>query len=66
MVTLNINIPNSSYKYLSDDDVFQSVITEAILDYVEKKQDLETKSQLSKNVYFSELNAKFEEKLWNL
>jgi hypothetical protein len=63
MVTLNINIPNSSYKYLSDDDVFQSVITEAILDYVEKKQDLETKSQLSKNVYFSELNAKFEEKL---
>lgn len=66
MTTLTINIPSKSYSFLNDDSVFQSVITETIFDYVEKKQDLETKDLLSKNLKFQTINSKLEEKLWKL
>lgn len=66
MTTLTINIPNKSYSFLSDDSVFQSIITETVFDYVEKKQDLETKDLLSKNSKFQTINSKLEEKLWKL
>jgi hypothetical protein len=63
MMTITINIPNKNYEYLNDDDVFQSVITETVFDYVEKKEDMETKEKLSKSKKFHELNTKLEEKL---
>ncbi len=66
MTTISINILEKDYKYLSDDNIFQAVITETVFDYIEKKQDLETKNKLSQNAYFANLNNKLEEKLWNL
>jgi hypothetical protein len=63
MATITINIPNNNYDYLKDDNVFQSVITEAVFDYVEKKQDLDTSLKLSKSNKFKKLNNKLEEKL---
>ncbi len=66
MANLTIKIPNKSYKYIDDDSVFQSIIIETLYDYVEKRQDIETRNKLSKNSKFVLLNTKLEEKLWKL
>jgi hypothetical protein len=63
MPTITLNIPDKKYDFLKDDNVFQSIITETIYDYVEKKQDLETKELLINNVDFQILNIKLEKKL---
>lgn len=47
MATLNIELPSTKYHFLKDDSIFQSVIIETILDYIEKKEDIETKNKLS-------------------
>jgi hypothetical protein len=62
MANLTIKIPNKSYKYINDDSVFQSIIIETLYDYVEKRQDIETKNKLLKNSKFVLLNTKLEEK----
>ena len=64
MANLTIKIPNKSYKYINDDSVFQSIIIETLYDYVEKRQDIETKNKLLKNSKFVLLNTKLEEKNW--
>lgn len=66
MANLTIKIPNKSYKYIDDDSVFQSIIIETLYDYVEKRQDIETRNKLLKNSKFVLLNTKLEEKLWKL
>ena len=40
MPTINIEIDENKYVFLKDDDIFQSVINEAISDYIEIKNDL--------------------------
>jgi len=66
MATLNIELPSTKYHFLKDDSIFQSVIIETIFDYIEKKEDVETKNKLSWNQYFRSLNSKIEERLWKL
>lgn len=63
IATISIEIPEKIYIFLKDDNVFQSIIIETILDYIEKKEDLETKNKLVSNIYFHNLNSKLEEKL---
>lgn len=66
MPTINIEIDENKYVFLKDDDIFQSVINEAISDYIEIKNDLQIKNELLLNSEFYDLNSKLEEKLWNL
>ncbi len=66
MPTINIEIDENKYVFLKDDDIFQSVINEAISDYIEIKNDLQIKNELLLNSEFYNLNSKLEDKLWNL
>jgi len=64
MATIKIEISDKYKTYLDDTSEYQSMITQVTKDYIEIKQDLDTKKSLEKNKYFSSLNSILEEKLW--
>lgn len=68
MTTLNIQLPLSDKKYtfLADDNIFQSVIYETVLDYIEQKEDLETRKKILLDKDIQAINSKIEKKLWKL
>ena len=63
--TLRIQLPKK-YTFLLDDSVFQRIITETMLDYVEYQQDQETIQSLEKSIRFHDANARFSQLAWKL
>lgn len=60
-----INIPNN-YNIKSDNRDFEVYLTDAILDYIEMKEDIELRKSLKNDKEFQDLNKKFEAVLWDL
>jgi hypothetical protein len=55
---ISIQLPSKYDKYLSDNDKIQQIITEVMLDYIETRQDEETKQELIKSERFQTLNTR--------
>jgi len=66
MATIKLETPDKYKEYLDDSNEFQSVITEVMFDYVEKKQDEQTKKLLNSNLDFQKINNSLNQKLWEL
>jgi len=66
MTQITINIPEKYSSYISEDNDLQNVLTEFFLDYIESKEDIKLRENLSKSKKFNELNSKLNKKLWNL
>jgi hypothetical protein len=66
MSKIELNISDKHVWYLDDSNELQGIITEVIYDYVEMKQDQDTRWSLEKNSYFGKLNKSLEKKLWKL
>ena len=66
MVTIELKIPKKYDSFLSDDSELQSVITEFMFDYIEWKQDMNTRNNLINSEKFHFLNNSIEQRLWEL
>ncbi|MCH2189280.1 hypothetical protein MK079_05645 [Candidatus Gracilibacteria bacterium] len=64
--TVAVTIPEKHTQFLSDESEVNSVLTECIMDYVEFKQDEDTRERLENNTYFSSLENQLEKKLGSL
>lgn len=60
-----INIPNN-YNIKSDNRDFEAYLTDAVLDYIEMKEDIELRKSLKNDKEFQDLDKKFEAALWSL
>lgn len=63
MKTIEIKISDKYTDFLDDNNEYQSMINEVTHDYIELKQDLNTKKSLNNNDYFLSLNNLLEKKL---
>ena len=64
MATITLQTPDKYKTFLEESSEFESIITEVMYDYVEKKQDQIIKDSLNNNSYFHKLNKSLESKLW--
>lgn len=65
MSTITVNIPNKVEHYILPKEL-EATISELILEYIETKQDMELKQELTSDWNFAILNRKLEMKLWSL
>jgi len=64
MTTIELQIPDKYTTFLEDSSDLQKIMTELIYDFVEVKQDIQTKNNLDSNLFFHTLNSNLEEKLY--
>jgi len=62
MITKKIKLPKDYKKYFKTEDS----ITELIEDYIEKKQDMQLKKELSEDENFLIMNKLMEKELWKI
>ncbi|EKD30483.1 MAG: hypothetical protein ACD_78C00042G0005 [uncultured bacterium (gcode 4)] len=65
MSTITVNIPNKVEHYILPKEL-EATISELILEYIETKQDMELKQELTSDQNFAILNRNLDMKLWSL